>query len=206
VKDTRADYLQVQQVYLPIALAVFAIVVGLTLFAVVRYRRRSDGRRASQKSESKAEYVYAAFLALTAAFLVGWTFHVEDREDRVAGAAPLDVHVTASQWTWRFDYVGRRVSVVGSSAHAPTLVVPTGVPVRFQMTSPDVIHSFWIPARRFKRDAFPGTTTRFSLMWDNPGLDRGARCAEFCGLDHDAMLFSVRALAPAAFRAWMASR
>jgi cytochrome c oxidase subunit 2 len=206
VSDTRSDYLDVQQVYLPIAIGVFVLVVGAALFAVVRYRRRSDDEFPEQRSESKLEYVWAAFLVGVAAFLVGWTFHTENREDPVAKTAGLRVHVVASQWKWRFDYAGRGFSVVGTETRVPTLVVPAGVPVLFTMTSPDVIHSFWIPARRFKRDAFPGSTTRFDLLWTKPGFDRGARCAEYCGVGHDTMLFNVRTLPRAQFEAWAAAR
>jgi len=203
VGDTRSDYLRVQQVYLPIATAVFVLIAGVVLFAVFRYRRRSPDEVPSQKSESKLEYVWIALLAAVTTFLVGWTFHTEDREDPVGSAPALRVHVVGSQWKWRFDYTGRGKSVVGTETKAPTLVVPVGVPVEFTMTSPDVIHSLWIPALRFKRDAFPGSTTRFDLMWKQPGFDRGGRCAEFCGIAHDTMLFNVRALPRAQFDQWL---
>jgi cytochrome c oxidase subunit II len=206
VSDTRSDYLDVQQVYLPIAIGVFVLVVGVALFAVVRYRRRSEDEFPEQRSESKLEYVWAGFLVAIAVFLVGWTFHTENREDPVAKTAGLRVHVVASQWKWRFDYVGRGFSVIGTETRVPTLVVPAGVPVLFTMTSPDVIHAFWIPARRFKRDAFPGSTTRFDMLWTKPGFDRGARCAEYCGVGHDTMLFNVRTLPRAQFEAWVAAR
>lgn len=204
--DTRDRYLQVQHLYLPVALAVFAIVAGVVLYAVVRYRRRGDDHAASQKSESRAEYAYAAVLVAIAALLTGWTFRAEDREDRLAAAPGLRVRVVASQWKWRFDYLGRGFSVVGTERRVPTLVVPVGAPVRFAMTSPDVIHAFWVPARRFKRDAFPGSTTRFDLLWTKPGFDRGGRCAEFCGIGHDSMLFNVRALPREEFERWAAAR
>jgi cytochrome c oxidase subunit 2 len=205
VTDTRADYLRVQQVYLPIAIAVFVIVVVLVAFAVIRYRRRGDEWEVSQKSESKAEYVYAVALAAIAAFLVAWTFRTENREDPLAAGPALDVRVVGSQWTWRFDYPGTRKSVIGTNDRAPTLVVPAGVRVRFSLTSPDVIHSFWIPARRFKRDAFPGTVTRFDLMWPAPALDSGGACAEFCGIGHDTMRFDVRAIPRGEFQSWVSA-
>jgi cytochrome c oxidase subunit 2 len=205
VSDTRSDYLNVQRVYLPIAVAVFLLVAGVLAFALVRYRRRSDDEFPEQRSESKLEYVWAAFLVAIAAFLVGWTFHTENREDPVAKTAGLRVNVVGSRWKWRFDYIGRGFSVIGTETRVPTLVVPAGVPVLFSMTSPDVIHSFWVPARRFKRDAFPGTTTRFDLLWTKPGLDRGARCAEYCGVGHDTMLFNVRTLPRTQFAAWAAA-
>jgi cytochrome c oxidase subunit 2 len=205
VSDTRSDYLNVQRVYLPIALAVFVLVVGVVAFALVRYRRRSDDEFPQQRSESRLEYVWAAFLVAIAAFLVGWTFHTENREDAVAKTAGLRIHVVGSRWKWRFDYVDRGFSVIGTETSAPTLVVPAGGRVLFTITSPDVIHSFWVPARRFKRDAFPGSTTRFNMLWKKPGFDRGGRCAEYCGVGHDTMLFNVRTLPRAQFEAWAAA-
>jgi cytochrome c oxidase subunit 2 len=205
VSDTRSDYLNVQRVYLPIALAVFVLIVGVVAFALVRYRRRSDDEFPQQRSESRLEYVWAAFLVAIAAFLVGWTFHTENREDAVAKTAGLRIHVVGSRWKWRFDYVDRGFSVIGTETSAPTLVVPAGARVLFTMTSPDVIHSFWVPARRFKRDAFPGSTTRFNMLWKKPGFDRGGRCAEYCGVGHDTMLFNVRTLPRAQFEAWAAA-
>src|SRR4051794_34133991 len=206
VKDTRSDYLHVQQVYLPIAIAVFVLIVGTTLFAVVRYRRRDPDELPAQKSKSVIEYIWLALLVGTAAFLVGWTFHTEDREDPVANGPSLPVHIVASQWKWRFDYTGRGKSVIGTKTKVPTLVVPVGQRVVFSLTSPDVIHSFWVPAGRFKRDAFPGTTTRFDMTWTKPGFDRGGRCAEFCGTGHDTMLFNVRALPRDQFEEWVGSQ
>jgi cytochrome c oxidase subunit 2 len=80
--------------------------------------------------------------------------------------------------------------------------VPSDTTVRFTLTSRDVIHSFWVPAVRFKRDAFPKRTTTFDLVFDQPGFHPGY-CAEYCGLQHGAMHFSVNVLAPADFSAWV---
>jgi cytochrome c oxidase subunit 2 len=88
----------------------------------------------------------------------------------------------------------------------PELVLPAGASVRFDMTSLDVIHSFWIPGFRFKRDVFPDQETSFQVdvgertgFWENTGV-----CAEFCGLDHTSMRFSVRIVTPEEFDAWLA--
>jgi cytochrome c oxidase subunit 2 len=141
-----------------------------------------------------------------AAFLVGWTFHTENREDSLAAKPGLQVRVVGSRWHWSFDYIGTGKSVNGTDARAPTLVVPVGTVVRFSLTSPDVIHSFWIPERRFKRDAFPGSDTRFDLTWSKPAFDRGGACAEYCGGGHDTMVFNVRAVPRDRFTAWLAAR
>jgi cytochrome c oxidase subunit 2 len=97
------------------------------------------------------------------------------------------------------------VQVLGSEQVVPELVLPAGSSVEFQLTSLDVIHSFWIPGFRFKRDVFPGETTSFQVdvsertgIFENTGV-----CAEFCGLDHHEMRFSVRIVTPEEFDRWL---
>jgi cytochrome c oxidase subunit 2 len=89
---------------------------------------------------------------------------------------------------------------VGTNRNPPTLVVPIGEEIRFSLTSRDVIHAFWIPSLRFKRDAFPGRQTLFGLSFARAGVHRGV-CAEFCGLHHADMSFRVRAVPRARFEA-----
>ena len=92
-------------------------------------------------------------------------------------------------------------TVIGSADHEPMLVVPAHTQIEFSARATDVIHSFWIPSERFKRDAFPDRTTRFDLVFEHVGETVG-HCAEFCGLRHADMNFNVRVLSPADFRAW----
>lgn len=203
--DTRRLYDHVAGIYAPIALAVLAIVAGLVVVFAWRYRagRPDRGAPDSRRSEApRVEALYAVGLAAVAAVLVGVTLHTEGREDAGARRPALVVRATASQWLWRFTYPGG-VTQIGAPA---TLVVPAGEVVRFVLTSRDVVHSFWIPARRFKRDAIPGRTTTFDLRFpDRPGVSIG-ECSEFCGYGHAGMRFEVRALPPARFRDWLARR
>ncbi len=110
--------------------------------------------------------------------------------------------MTAFQWGWRFTYPGG-ASEVGDQRHPPTLVVPTNETVRFILHSHDVIHAFWVPSLRFKRDAFPKRTTSFDLDFD--GSTTG-RCAEFCGLAHSEMTFDVLGLSPPKFEDWLRTK
>jgi cytochrome c oxidase subunit 2 len=80
-------------------------------------------------------------------------------------------------------------------------VVPTGEAVRVRLSSADVIHAFWIPHTDYKHDAIPGSTQIFTLTFPAAGVFQG-ECAEFCGLRHADMLFSVHAVSPSAFAAW----
>jgi cytochrome c oxidase subunit 2 len=95
--------------------------------------------------------------------------------------------------------------VTGNDETPPTFAVPADRTVRFTLRSRDVIHAFWIPEQRFKRDAFPNRTTQFDLDFDQTGMNGGV-CAEFCGLRHAQMSFNVLALSQPDFEAWLADR
>jgi cytochrome c oxidase subunit 2 len=211
VVDTRHEYDRVVDLYLPIAAAVVAIVALLVVFYALRYRARDgdqDARPPSRVANApKTELVYTVVLAGIAALLLWKTFTVEERTDRGASGAPVRVDVTAAKWHWRFDYPQYRIVQRGTDRRPPTLVVPAGRRVGFTMRSIDVIHAFWIPSRRYKRDATPGLKTTFSMTFPRPGfLKDGGECSEYCGLNHVSMRFNVRVLTPAAFARWVAAR
>ena len=75
--------------------------------------------------------------------------------------------------------------------------------MRFELTSPDVIHSFWVPAFLFKMDVIPGKTNAFELTPDKVGTYAG-KCAELCGVDHSRMLFNVKVVERAEFDQYIA--
>jgi cytochrome c oxidase subunit 2 len=179
---------------------VAAIIFGAVLFAVVRYRRRDDELPRQRDGFPVLEILYALGLAVVVVVLLSATFSTNDRETKVSAHPGLRMQVTAFQWGWRFNYPGG-VTVVGDERHPPTLTVPTDTTVRFTLHARDVIHSFWVPELRFKRDAFPERNTDFDLVFDR-GFTKG-RCAEFCGLAHADMSFDVVGLAPDRFRDWL---
>jgi cytochrome c oxidase subunit II len=196
--STRHEYERLWDVYVPIALALFVLFAGAILFAVIRYRRRERPR--GRTDAPVAELLYVLALGGIVALLVSLTFSTEAKVDRVSARPALQVNVTASKWKWRFSYPAYGITVVSSGLHPATLTVPTGETVRFRLVSLDVIHSFYIPVLRFKRDAFPEKPTTFDLVFDRPRFM--GQCAEFCGLYHADMRFGVEALAPAEFRSW----
>lgn len=200
--DTRSQFGHLFTVYQWVMIAVTAIVFALVLFALVRYRRRDDAYPRGRSKAPLAESLYAVVLAAIAAGLVTLTFRTEDRIDPVSRNPDVKIRVTAFQWQWRFDYPSGK-SVLGTFRREPTLVVPVDRRVQIELTSRDVIHSFWIANERFKRDAFPNRVTRFDLRFERPGTYLG-RCAEFCGLRHAYMNFYVRVVPQAEFERWAA--
>jgi cytochrome c oxidase subunit 2 len=115
----------------------------------------------------------------------------------------LNVGVVGFQWSWQFNYLNDGLSVTGRPGEPPQLVVPVGEHIRFYETSPDVIHAWWVIPFLFKRDVIPGRVNSFAVTIDKPGLFQG-KCTEYCGVDHDRMLFSVRAVDPATYQKWLA--
>src|SRR5699024_5266954 len=106
------------------------------------------------------------------------------------------IEVVGSKWQWTFNYLdeestgGIPVFDYGTPSEFADLYLPLGETVRFKLTSPDVIHSFWIPEFYFKMDVFPGKVNTFDLTPTREGVFTG-RCAELCGLYHSRMLFKV---------------
>ena len=199
--DTREEFQDLWGIYLPIGVAVTVIVFGLVLFTVVRYRRRGDELPQGREGPPILEGLYALVLAAVVVFLLTMTFRTDDRVVEVSADPGQKVDVTAFQWGWRFTYPGDGVTVVGDDKRPPTLVVPLDTTVQFTLRSRDVIHAFWIPEVRFKRDAFPDRETTFDLSFDEQ--DMTGRCAEFCGLAHGEMTFDVVAMGQDEFGDWL---
>jgi cytochrome c oxidase subunit II len=204
--DTRKQFDDLASTYIPIAIVVFAIVAVGTLVPLFLYRARRSGAPSQREEPSWVPWVYGGFLALVVAFLLTLTFRAQDKISATVTRPGLQVTVTAAKWNWRFDYPAQHISQIGGGTAPTSLVVPSGTNVRFTATSIDVIHSFWIPYVRFKRDVFPRRSTSFVLSFPGQGYHTAGRCAEYCGLKHDQMVFNVEVMSPAGFRQWVASR
>ena len=113
--------------------------------------------------------------------------------------APLRIEVTGHQWWWEVHYPEQGITT------ANQIHIPAGRPVDFHLASADVIHAFWVPQLGGKLDMIPGRTNVLRLQADAPGRFRG-QCAEFCGLQHARMRFTVEALPEDAFAQWVAAR
>jgi cytochrome c oxidase subunit 2 len=198
---------RVWTLFLVIAGVVGAIVGALIAWSIVRYGRRADDDVPSQRQYHvplELTYTVVPLLLVVVLFVVSVrSIHRVEASD---GEPDLVVQVTGFQWQWQFDYPAAGARSVGVADTVPELALPADSTVRFELTSRDVIHSFWVPGLRFKRDLFPGETSDFQVdVGDHVGFyEHTGSCAEFCGLDHARMRFSVRILSPQDFDAWLA--
>jgi cytochrome c oxidase subunit II len=112
---------------------------------------------------------------------------------------PVTINIIGHQWWWEVTYPNPQADQTVTTANE--IHVPVGTPVVVLTNSADVIHSFWPPSITGKRDLMPGYSTAFWFQVDQPGIYRG-QCAEFCGLQHAHMGFSIVAESVADFQAW----
>jgi cytochrome c oxidase subunit 2 len=195
------------------ALAVGVFVWGLIFWAIIRYRKKGDELPTQTRFNLPIEILYTAVPFLIIAVLFYYTAVVQTFVDKEKPKPDLVVSVVAFKWNWQFLYPDYRdgqkqpVGTVGSTDEIPVLVVPTGERIRFQESSNDVIHSFWVPALLFKRDVIPGKSNSFEATI-NKG-EEGAyvgRCAELCGTYHANMNFELRAVTPDQFNQYIAEK
>jgi cytochrome c oxidase subunit 2 len=192
-----------------IAAAVFAAVCAaiIVAFALSRRRRRHDRPPSQAEEHPRLEFAYAAAIAAIAGFVVWLSFHTTSQENASAQPSAAKIQVTGFQWCWRFTYPSTKKSVTGTcdGGSLPTMVVPVGQPITLQISSTDVIHSWWVPELRYKLDAFPDHVNTVTLIVDRTGRWAG-RCAEFCGHWHTYMDFYLKAVPPKQFQQWLRAR
>lgn len=188
-------------------LVVFVLVFGLIVYASVRYRRRSDDEIPTQVRYNlplEALYTIAPVVVVAVFF-----FHTVTSQNEVLEEVENPDHtiqVVGSKWQWAFNYLdesatqGEDVYDFGTPAQPAELWLPLGESVRFNLTSPDVIHSFWIPEFYFKMDVVPGRDNSFDMTPTREGTFTG-RCAELCGLYHSRMIFKVKVVSPEEYQA-----
>ncbi|HEY6057368.1 MAG TPA: cytochrome c oxidase subunit II [Candidatus Limnocylindrales bacterium] len=195
------------RVFLGAGIVVALLVWGLATFAVLRYRRRGqDDELPRQVSGSlRLEAIWTGIPLVTVVALFGLTLLTLNAVNARSPDPGVDLRVTAFRWGWQAEYPGRAVTLTGLPDRPLEIVVPVGQAIHVTLASADVIHAFFVPRFLFKRDAIPGREASFDLRVEQPGSYPGT-CAEFCGVYHDRMPFSVRAVGAAEFDAWLADR
>jgi cytochrome c oxidase subunit 2 len=185
-------------------LAVAALVYGLLVFVIVRYRRRSDDEALPSQSayHIPLEVVYTVAPVLIVAVLFAASVLTERDVNDLGDDPAAVVDVIGFQWSWQFHYPDERVTITGVPGEGPELVLPVGKPAHLRLLSADVNHSFWVPDFLSKRDLIPGVDNEIEITPKRTGSYVG-RCAEFCGLDHWRMNYSVRVVSEAEYQVWL---
>ena len=177
-------------------------VLLLILWAVFRYRRRSDDMPVQTQYHTLTEIIYTVVPILIVIGLFVATVVVENKVTAVEPNPYATVHVYAFQWGWEFEYPNG-VKIIGQTTDAPTMVVPTGADASASTSdSYDVLHGFYVPEFNFSRYASPGYWTSFDLNVLHDGVYRG-QCTQLCGLYHSLMFFNVRSVSPSAYQTWL---
>jgi len=172
------------------------LIAGLLVTFAIRFRRRSrDEHGERHPSPLWLELTWSLIPLAIVMVIFAWSARLFFRIQRVPRDA-VNVQVVGKRWMWKIQHItGQR--------EINELHVPVGVPIKLTLTSEDVIHSFFIPAFRVKRDAVPG---RYNTTWfeaTEPGTYH-LFCAEYCGTKHSGMIGRIVVMEPAAFQAWLA--
>ncbi|HVL98562.1 MAG TPA: cytochrome c oxidase subunit II [Egibacteraceae bacterium] len=208
----------------PIAVAVFVLVQGLILVAVIRFRDRGQDQPPRQVAgNTRLELIWTAIPALILAVIavptVGGIFALAEDP----GEEALAVRVIGKQFWWEFEYLGEegRGVVTANELHIPVdravrlqmEALHPGIPDTFDQADPDgsrsaqslagVAHSFWVPRLAGKQDVIPGYERIMRIEAEEPGQRYSGQCAEFCGLAHAEMRFQVVTHTVEDFTTWL---
>ncbi len=183
--------------------AIFILVESLLVIFIVKYRSRGRPRTvegAEVHGHTRLELIWTVFPVVILAIIAGFVFYELPNIDSAPAAAnPIHITIEGHQYYWQYDYTD-------SKDHARsigTLHVPAGAVVDLKVVSPDVIHSWWIPALGGKIQAIPG---RINHTWfqATPGSYDG-QCAQLCGVFHASMLATVQAGSRRQYRHYLAT-
>ena len=182
----------------------FSLIFVPMVYSLFVFRRKkgdtSDGMHI--EGNTKLELLWSSVpLIVVVIFSIIGAGNLSDTIRRNPSA--MVVKVTGIQWSWRFEYPPDPVT--GVSVISDELHLPVDKPVLLQMTSSDVIHSFWVPEFRVKQDLVPGRITELSITPTLEGPYK-VRCAELCGTSHAYMEKPVIVTSQADFDAWYAEQ
>ena len=185
-----------------VSIAFFFLLMGMMVYFVIRYRRRSDFDITSDRDHNSRLEIAWTVIPL---ILVAGLFFVGFKGFLFASVPPgeaMEIQVTAHKWAWSFQYPNGIVK--------GDLVVPVGRPIKLIMSSQDVIHSFYVPEFRLKRDVIPGL---YTTIWFEASdvTETALECAEYCGgagdgsqgTGHSGMWSRVIVLSGSDYDAWV---
>jgi len=182
---------------------------GLIFWASIRYRTHHN----EMPRQSRYNLPMEIFYTLAPFVVIGVLFYYTIlAQNRVLAAVPepdVTIDVVGQKWSWTFNYkeadnpaVGSDVWEAGTISMTPDLYLPVNKSVHFNLSSPDVIHSFWIPSFYMKLDVVPGRHNNFYATPTKEGVFAG-KCAELCGTYHSAMLFNVHIVSEDDYNAYL---
>jgi cytochrome c oxidase subunit 2 len=171
--------------------------MGVMTFFIVRYHRTQNEKSAYIPHNALAETLWTVIPTIIFVGIGVWGLVAYVNTETVPKDA-YQIKVTGKQWMWEFTYQkdGKQVDV------ADVMYVPVDTPIVLDMTATDVLHSFYVPSFRVKRDTVPGLRTRVTFTATKKG-DYRIYCAEFCGTSHSRMRGTVRVVSKERFNRWL---
>jgi len=190
------------------ALVTGAVVWGLILWVVVRYRRKSDDEIPVQTRYNLPLEIFYTIAPII--MVIVFFYHTVNVQNAVLEDTDQDytIDVVGFQWSWTFNHVlegeteGPVVYTSGTGSNIPTLMLPVGKTVEFRLNSPDVIHSFGIPGFLMRMDVVPGRVNHYEVTPETEGTFAG-KCYELCGTSHSRMLFNVEVVSESEYLAYL---
>lgn len=184
-----------------IALAIFILVEGLLVFFVLRYQRRAQDEHPEQyHGNTRLEVTWTLIPAVILAVVFAFTIRTMGQVGPTTPPAQgIPIKVIGHQWWWEIQYNDGKL-LTASEVH-----VPVGQVVNVNLSSDNVIHSFWVPSLMGKTDTVPNHDNKTWLLGNTTGIFDG-QCAEFCGTQHAHMLFRVIVQTPDDFNNWLAAQ
>ncbi|WP_354104111.1 cytochrome c oxidase subunit II [Bradyrhizobium sp. LB14.3] len=189
-------------IFLAVAAIVWIAVVIVLALGMLRRKRLADQPLdLHQAFEERTGRVIIGLGVATTVIVLGLSFvsYAGQRIVFAKGENALTLKIIGHQWWWEVRYEDD--SPHRSFVTANEIRIPTGQPVKVELESADVIHSFWVPSLTGKMDLITGQKNELQFTAKNAGVYRG-QCAEFCGLQHAHMAFAVIALPPDEFGRW----
>ncbi|PTY06508.1 cytochrome c oxidase subunit II [Opitutaceae bacterium EW11] len=205
-----AEQAKVFYVTVWVTISIFVVVAGTLAYATLRFRARnaadehvappeqSHGNPLIELSLIAASVLALVIIAVPTLRAIWYSYDVPEEEK----ANMYEVNATGYQWWFRFEYPKEQIDGSGTLVAANELVIPAHRPVRVNLRTTDVIHSFWVPKLAGKVDMIPNRGNHLWLNADQPGYYWG-QCAEYCGESHAVMRFRVIALDEKDFAAWL---
>jgi cytochrome c oxidase subunit 2 len=181
--------------------AVVVVVISLLVLAAI-YHRRGTGET-HRRAPGGLSWIYLGGIAAPGVILIGVTVYsllVLAQVAKPPGKPPVTVQIIGHRWWWEIRYPGRSPGDLVTTANE--IHIPLGLPVRLELSTSDVIHSFWIPQLAGKTDLIPGQHNVAWIEANAPGIYWG-QCGEYCGMQHAHMMMWVVAEPPAAFDRWL---